>query len=319
LPEYLYCGITIRSNIAISELPVSAKKKAEISFNLKPASKHATKQHWLFHWYSANGDIILSFCKQGLSSVLGFPGLADYLISEDTKRITCRPTPGTSRATIRHLLLDQVLPRCLAYHEKIMVHASAVKLEHGLILFLGDSGSGKSTLAGNFHQAGQPAVSDDCLWIKETRSIPKAIPCYEGLRLWEDSLQVLFPTQQKVGGMAHYSLKKRVPLGRNDVRISQNETIIQAMFVLAPPRQTTVSEIILEKLSNREAFIALLRQSFQLNLMDRERISWHLRALKRIVLRLPAYSLAIPHNYDLLPLVHQRILETLSGQPKERK
>lgn len=192
-----------------------------------------------------------------------------------------------------------------------MVHASAVQLKQGLLLFLGDSGSGKSTLAGNFHKAGQQVVSDDCLWIKEGKRAIKAIPSYGGLRLWEDSLQVLFPADQNTQSVAHYSTKKRVQINEGDARKFMTGIPILAVIVLSPLGEGPVSEIALERLSNREAFIALMKQSFQLNVLDMKRMTRHIRALGRIVPRIPAYRLSMPHDYALLPLVRQKILETI--------
>jgi hypothetical protein len=190
-----------------------------------------------------------------------------------------------------------------------MVHASAVRLEQGLILFLGDSGAGKSTLAGDFHRAGQPAISDDCLWVKEDKDQIVALPSYGGLRLWEDSLGVLFAAEQETQSMAHYSIKKRVPLNENDLPGSGRDIPVLAVIVLSSPERILASEVILNRLSHRETFIAMMKQTFQLDLSDLERMSSHMQALGRIVLRLPAYRLSMPHDYDLLPTVRQKILE----------
>jgi energy-coupling factor transporter ATP-binding protein EcfA2 len=192
-----------------------------------------------------------------------------------------------------------------------MLHASAVRLEQGLILFIGESGAGKSTLAGNFHQVGIPAVSDDCVWIKEGEECLEAVPSYGGLRLWEDSVEVLFGAEQEAHSMAHYSAKKRVPLQENDQPQIGKGVPVLAVIVLSPADQISSPEIILEPLARREAFIAMLKQTFQLDLSDLERMSRHASALGRIVPRLPAYRLSMPRDYSLLPLARKKILEAV--------
>ena len=254
---------------------------------------------------------MLAYGRQDSYHWLRFPGFADFCISANAREISCHPLPGIPSETLRHLLLDQVLPRCLAHQGKIMVYASAVQFEQGLLLFIGDSGAGKSTLAGNFHRAGQPAVSDDCLWVKEDKDRIVAVPSYGGLRLWEDSLQALFSAEQDTHSMAHYSSKRRVPLSENDLPGFNNGIPVLAVIMISPPGQTSSSEIILERLAQREAFIALLKQTFQLNLSDLERVARHVEALGRIVPRVPAYRLSMPRDYALLPLVRQKILETV--------
>jgi hypothetical protein len=192
-----------------------------------------------------------------------------------------------------------------------MLHASAVKLEDGVLLFLGDSGAGKSTLAGNFHQAGNPVLSDDCLWIKDSADQIKAIPTYGGLRLWDDSLQVLFSSEHNIYPVAHYSSKKRVALQRDGGLQSGTGMPVLAVIALSPPGHTSTSEIILERLPNREAFVVMLKQTFQLNVLDIERMTRHMEALGRIVPRLPAFRLSMPHKYDLLPATREKIVKAV--------
>jgi hypothetical protein len=267
--------------------------------------------HWSHHWLSPTGEKTLSHCKQDSDHWLQFPGLADFRISADAKEISCYPLPKLPQETMRHLLLDQVLPRCLAHQGRIMLHASAVRLPQGLILFIGDSGAGKSTLAGNFHQAGNPAVSDDCVWIKENDAGIAAVPSYGGLRLWEDSLETLFPPGQDTLSMAHYTTKKRVVLHEEELPAPEDGIPVLALIAISPPDRSRTSGIVLERLSSREAFIAMLKQTFQLDLTDLERMTRHVQALARIIPKIPAYRLCMPRDFTLLPLVRQRILETV--------
>jgi len=318
LIPYSYCGLPIISNINLPELDYASLGKQRFSFYLKSPLKQNAKYLWLHHWRDPSGEILLSYGKQSHFRWLRFPRLADFCFTVEAQDISCYPAQETSQETIEHILLDQVLPRCLAYHGRIMLHASAVRLEKGLILFMGDSGAGKSTLAGNFHQAGNPAVSDDCLWIREGKGQVRAVPTYGGLRLWEDSLQALFSAGQATTAMAHYTTKKRVPLDECD-RSGEDDLPILAVMLVTPADQVSTSEILLERLSKHEAFIAMLKQTFQLDVTDLKRMTRHAKALGRIVPKVRAYRLSMPREYALLPKVRERILEEveiLKGQPQ---
>jgi energy-coupling factor transporter ATP-binding protein EcfA2 len=310
----LYCGLNIESNIVIPEFPRSDPDKSGLFFYLESPNKESAKQIWLHHWLSPDGERLLSYGKQGPDHWLQFPELADFCISANIKEISCYPLLEVPQESIRHLLLDQVLPRCLAYQGKVMLHASAVRLEEGVILFIGDSGAGKSTLAGNFHQAGIPIISDDCVWVKESQTGIVAVPSYGGLRLWDDSLAALFAGEKNIHPMAHYSAKKRVSLNGSDIHECRKGVQILAMIMLSPPDNTSVPDVILDWLPLREAFITLMKQSFQLNVMDRDRIKRHSSAIGSIVSSLPAYRLSMPRDYALLPLARQKILETVLTQ-----
>lgn len=286
-------------------------ERAAIRFYLEPARQQSTDWQWSHHWLSSTGEQMLSYCKDSTYHWLRFPGLADFKITFGEKELTCYPATETSHQTIRHLFLDQVLPRYLAHQGRLMVHASAIQLGRGVIVFLGDSGTGKSTLAGKFHQTGQAVLSDDCLQIKDGKTGIKAIPTYAGIRLWEDSLDVLFPHETKTETIAYYSSKKRVLLDQNDRFRYRKGLHILAIFVLIQLEKATDGDVRLERLSYRDAFIALMKQSFQLDVMDSKGIKRHMRELGRIVPRLPVYQLSMPHDYDLLPLVRQKIMDAV--------
>lgn len=239
-----------------------------------------------------------------------FPRLADFQVSAHASEIFCYPFSDLPEETIRHLLIDQVLPRCLAHRGRIMVHASAVRIDDGAILFLGDSGSGKSTLAANFHQAGQRALSDDCIWMREHGRAVEVVPSYGGVRLWEDSLDVLFPSQA-TEPMAHYSAKKRISLETENSPASSIWLKVLALFVLAVPNPNAKPQINIQLLAKREAFIALVKQCFQLDVMDVKRVERQMDTIGRMIPFLPAFHLTIPHDYDLLPQVRQKILEAV--------
>ena len=83
--------------------------------------------------------------------ILQFPNLADFIISEHGALVQYLPKPDIPIETIRHLLLDQVIPRVLGQQGRLVIHASAVTLPNRkTIAFLGNSGQGKSTIASYF-------------------------------------------------------------------------------------------------------------------------------------------------------------------------
>jgi hypothetical protein len=311
LLAYHYCGSTVASNILIPELTHSESTKGEYIFHLESVQPHQLITSYSEHWLSPLGDVMLSYGSQGVDHWLQFPGVAEFRISNDTFRIMCFPFPQTSEATIRHLFLDQVMPRCLAYNGRIMLHASAVLVGQGLLLFLGDSGAGKSTIAGNFHAAGNPALSDDCVWLKKSKNQIGAVPTYSGLRLWDDSIQALFPGDPAHYSMADYSDKKRVRISSNTADQFDDGIPILALILLSLPSPKSTSTLMLNELPNRDKYIALLKQTFQLTLKDLDRVSNHALALGSIVPRLKMFRLSMPRDYKLLPVVRQRILGSI--------
>ena len=89
-------------------------------FRLNNAKMSLRNIHWLHCWLSPTGEKIIYYGRLDSYNLLRFPEMADFRISEDASEIFCFPQPETSEETIRHLLLDQVLPRCLAHQERLM-------------------------------------------------------------------------------------------------------------------------------------------------------------------------------------------------------
>jgi energy-coupling factor transporter ATP-binding protein EcfA2 len=311
LPVYMYCGKRITSEIRMPELPPGRPGRASISLRLGEAQRQEAAEPWLHHWLNANGVDIISHRMEGRGHVLRFPRLADFLVSEDARTVSCVPVPGIPLETLRHLLIDQVLPRCLAHNGHLMLHASAVIFDQKLMLFIGPSGSGKSTLAASLHQAGHPAVADDIVLLKAGRTGARAVPSYPGLRLWDDSLKLLFSQNHATHAMAHYSEKKRVVLdAQDDTTLGKGMTIF-AVIVLSPTDQDRGKDIALSGLSLREAYMEIQRQLFLLDAGDAKRIRHHAASLGKIVRRLKTLRLTVPRDYDSLPRVHAVLAQSV--------
>jgi len=305
----LYCGQLVSSTIPIPELPKTNRAEKGIYFCLKDSREQPAEAVWTHYWTIPNREEVLAHRREGDFHWLRFPALADFRISQDARDIVCYPLPGIPEDTIRHLLLDQVLPRCLAHQGKVMLHASAVKLDKGLLLFIGGSGAGKSTLASNFHQAGQSALADDCVWLKENQPQPLAVPSYGGLRLWGDSLKFLVDAQQDVFSMAHYSSKKRVLFNDQTTDGLADGFPILAVIVISPVGEDPVIDVTLDSISQREAYMEMVKQTFLLDVNDADRITLLFKSLGRMMPALKFFRLSMPHDYDLLPMVRQTILE----------
>jgi hypothetical protein len=186
-----------------------------------------------------------------------------------------------------------------------MLHASAVETTKGIILFSGNSGSGKSTLAGYFHQSGYMAISDDCVLLEDGQSDVKIMPSYAGLRLWQDSHKSLFASLEGSLNMAHYSPKQRVLLNQTS-QVTNNKLL--AIFILDPPQDMEEVNFDLSPLSLKIGYMDLLKQTYQLDVTNVQKVSEFAWALAAIVNNVPIYQLRVPHNYNLLSDVRDAII-----------
>lgn len=314
--HYLFCGQTFASTVYIPELPFSLKSTNDLTLNLDQSCQQVSIPTWHHHWFTLTGEKVISFNKGEDGYVLRFPSLADFSISTSVDQITCSPKREIPLETIRHLLLDQVLPRCLAQQGMLMLHASAVCLSEGVLLFIGLSGEGKSTLAGYFHQTGYQVISDDCVRLTEEHDSVKAIPSYNGLRLWPDTREFLFPSDQETAPMAHYSSKQRIQITASETfkySASTHEGLpVLAIIVLSSSGQESVfPRLHLKKLSRREAFIEIMKQTFLLDVTDHNQYARLMQVLGRIIPQIRIYKLTVPHDFNALPDVRKLVLDEL--------
>ena len=175
------------------------------------------------------------------------------------------PYPGVSSETLRHLLLDKVVPLVLGQRGELVLHAGAVTSGDHAVAFMGPSGSGKSTLAASLHVAGHPLLTDDAVVLTPAEDGVAAQPTYRSLRLFPDSLTSLFDTPPRSQPMAEYSRKQRLELPVDNR--GTGVLPLGSLFVLRRQRQS--SAVSVDRLSARDACMAILEHTFVLDVSDR--------------------------------------------------
>jgi len=309
LHRHQFAGMAVASAWPLPELPsdrapTSVRPTITISLLAAPPPNPGARD-WIHHWPEELGAMSLGRIVEGNKFFLRFPGLADFVVAQNGSAVDVWRGPETTPETLRHLLLDQVLPRVVAQKGRLVLHAGAVRVGQEAIAFVGDTGRGKSTLTASFHAAGHSLLSDDGLELLPEESATRIRPTYPSLRLWPETVAGLFARQPDLAPMAHYSSKRRVIL--NSVE-SSAPLPLAALYVLTPDAQDDVDGISLTPLSPREACMTIVSNSFQLDVTDLRRATSLLTVASNIAQQLPVFSLAYPRNFAVLPDVRQAIL-----------
>jgi hypothetical protein len=309
---YPYADLTIASTFPLVELRAAKNKSEGLSPDLTlylfdSPPKEPAQNDVIRHWRTGDQSIALSLFRQGQGFLLRFPFLADFVIDESGCRIGAWPAPETDEETLRHLLLDQVLPRVLGYQGRLVLHASAVCVDGQVLAFMGETGKGKSTLAASFHAAGFHLLTDDGLVVTAGDSGSLALPVYPGLRLWPQSMNALFAEPPVSTVMASCSGKNRVLLTDN----RENESgELAAIYILAEPDSgNETSTVTVLPLSARASCIDLVRNSFQLDVSDHKQAKSLFATASAVAERVPVFSLSYPRDFSCLPAVHDVILQ----------
>jgi len=303
----------LASTIALPELPLAGSGEADMRFELLPVPPAAQGElHWFHHWRDRKGNIIVSCAHAGDGYCLRFHQLADFWVSANCRNISAHPVSAIPRETIRHLLLDQVMPRVMAHRGHAVIHGSANRVEDHAVLFIGDSGAGKSTLAASLHRRGFPLLCDDCLCLQVNKDDVLAVPGYAGARLWPDSAEAVFMGELSSTPMAHYSKKQRLTLPEEH-SVLRHQLPVKAIFLLDCCTPGDVAaDISIRQLSGASLVVEMLKNAFQLDMSDREKVSDQFAGLGRVVAsEVRFFSLKYPREHALIERVHEAVLSVL--------
>lgn len=275
---YRWCELTLGSDIELPELPRAQASGLDPHWRIQLDEGRAPRRpgrHWFHHWRLSDGRRWLSLARHAGGYLLRFPSLADFEVRAGGREIHCYRLSRTPLRTLRHLLLDQVLPLTIGGHDRLALHASVVSIEGGAVAFLGLAGHGKSTLAATLTRHGCALVSDDCCVLRRRRSGDfEVVPSYPGARLWPASIAHLFGVAgASYDRVSHYSSKRRVRPSEIGVSFSSAPVRLRRLYILAPradlERATRVS---IRPKPAREALLDTIAFTFHLDVRHGPRV-----------------------------------------------
>lgn len=303
---YQYFDFLIESNIPLLELPRVQTGIPELKCYFHAGVADTDNLDWFYHWRQPDGEILISCAQDSHGYSLRFPKIADFRIEVGNRTIKCYYRTDSNTEMIRHLLLDQVIPRVTGLSGKIVLHASAICMDGHAIIFPGTAGTGKSTLSASYYKRGGHMLADDCLMLDFRDTGIYCIPNYPGLRLWQDSFAAITGAEQDIMEMPCNPFKKRM-ICRNS---ASRETVpVAAIVALAQPENND-GGISITRITGAGAIMELLKHSFTL---DRDKTGVKFLAKARVASAVPIYRLSYPRKFAFLHKVHDTIYDEIIG------
>lgn len=258
-----------------------------------------------FHvWQMPDGSPWTAFHRVRAGIILRFPDLADYHVASDGHRVTCKPVPGVSAATIEHLFLNQVQPLALSRLGKCVFHASAVEVDGAAIAFLAESGRGKSTLAASFASNGWRFLTDDGLQIERSGSEYEVVPSHPSLRLWQESQQALLKPEAPQLQGPEYNSKVRF-LASSELLFCSEPRPLRAAYMLGTGAADGLK---IEPIPPADSLIEWTRFAFILDIEDRGMIAEQFRETAELANRVQTFRLDYPRRFEDLARVRAAIV-----------
>ncbi len=298
MPHYLYAQRVVQSTIPLPELPSAPPQEPEFRISRIQQPMQSAALDW-DHSLTASPTPGGPRCARGGDAyTLSFPGTAQVWMPT-AGDLQVWQHPDASAEAVRHVLLDHVMPRVLANTGALVLHGSAAVTPKGAcVVLLADSGTGKSTLGAGILLAGGQLLTDDTFHLSRESGVPMVVPTCYGLRLWPDSLHAMFGTDAPSEPMAHNSTKRRLP-ARPSALPPVNGTPVDAIFVLDPTDTAAGFEAM--PLTPSQACVALIRNSFRLDLGGTAGVQGTLAEAAKVAASVPVLSLRYRRDYATLP------------------
>ena len=131
------------------------------------------------------------------------------------------PDSSTLEDTATYLL-GPILGFVLRLRGITCLHASAVVVGDRAIALIGPANAGKSTTAAAFCRRGHPILADDIVALLERDEIVQVQPAYPQLRLWPDSVALLYGTSDALPRLTPTWDKRALDLTQNGCRYQSN-------------------------------------------------------------------------------------------------
>jgi hypothetical protein len=294
-----FCGVTIASELPLPPLRRGVLAKATCAITVGPPGAPLPPAEWFHEWRLRGDRSWLSIGRRRGGYLLRFTGLADFVVNRNGTRIVVHPAGDVPEETLRHLLIDQVLPLALSRRGHLSLHASAVHLPGiGTVGFVGGTGRGKSTLAAGLAARGGRIVTDDCLAIDFVDGAAYALPGYPGLRLWPSLAANKLLRAAAGSRVAHYSRKRRTRRGALPFR--GRPSPLRALFLLAP-RASAGAPLSIRRCRASAGLMGLLRFAHALDVEDRRDQAGRFAGLARLATSVPVLRLRLRHGLSRLP------------------
>ena len=228
---------------------------------------------------------------------LRWSNVFEFLIPADGHTVTCCPmTPHAIDAFHTHL--GPSLSFALINLGIEPLHSTTVAIDGHAVALMGDCGYGKSSLGATFVKAGYPLLTDDLLVVAKERGGFMGYPGAPRVKLYPAIAKVIFGPRVKGLRLEPLTPKLIIPL---DERRSQRAPVpLGAIYVLTPPGKRVPPRVVITRLSPRQAFLELVRNTFNMSVNEPGRLERQFALATQLATSVPVKSLSYPRELTML-------------------
>jgi len=235
-----------------------------------------------------------------------------FLVDQESRNVWCTWPDNLTLEDAAIYLLGPVLAFAVRLTGITCLHASAFVFENSAITLVGGAGSGKSTTAAALAQRGFPILSDDVVALSYGRETIQVEPGYPCLRLWPDSVNALFGSEEALARLTPNWGKCYLDLSEQPYRFPKEPLPLAAIYLLSDRTDdATVPNV--ETMPSSQALLSLIVNSYASCLLNRFMREREFKCLTRVLKCVPIRRVRPHREPACLPKLCDVILEDLDA------
>ena len=243
------------------------------------------------------------------TTLLRWSNVFDFLIQPDGTRLLCRPLDTRAKDAF-HTHLGPSLSYALINLGIEPMHSTTLVVDGGAVALMGDCGYGKSSLGASFVKAGYPLLTDDLLVLKRTDAGIVAYPGAPRVKLYPEIARRIFGAQVK--GLRFEWLTPKLIIPLDGERAQATPVPLKAIYVLTAPRRRAPAALRIRRMTQRQAFMEMVRNTFNMAITDGSRLERQFAMASALSASVPIKSLSYPRRFELLSAARDAILDDLA-------
>jgi hypothetical protein len=311
--RYRYCvyGMVIVSDTPLALPEYSHGGLGQVEYVSAPASFFVTAMQGVDvdglsdSWYRFA-------CLHDGSTYVRWQTVGEFLVAADGRRITCRRAEESSVESFQVYMLGQALSFALVMQRFEPLHATVVVVDGLAVAFLGNNAFGKSSLASCFLEAGDRLLTDDLLILHESSNGMLAYPGPPRIKLFPAIASRFLGHLVNHVPMNPDTTKLILPL--DEQQACTTPVALEAIYSLAAPRDGgRRPSVRIDTLSPRQAFVELVKGTFNRRLVSPQRLERQFHAMTRLTDLISVRTLTYPRVIDRLEHVRRAVLTDLAA------
>ena len=292
-------GLSIHSALPLPELVSAAETEADVVIQFGKVDRSLLKITRFGSYFYMTAEEVYFFWDE----------VGAFLI-RNGKEIVIDPFSGVEERLLRLPLLGAVLAVLLHQRGFLTLHASAVAINGGAVVFLGGRGWGKSTLAATLYARGHHLIADDLvgLDVGGTRH-PMVLPGFPQLKLLPEAAASALGDDPETLPRLAIGYEKRARRGID--RFSHKPLPLKGIYELSKG-----PAIEIKPLQPQEAIMQVIANSYIARaanqLLQGVGTSSHFLQCTSLINNVPVYRIERPQSLALVPAVAQLVEEHLA-------